>query len=54
MYEEVYIFYAINKVNINNNETIYKLSAEFFMAQNPSSIPLLKLELKVRASIILL
>ena len=54
MQEEVYTFYTIDKVNINNDETIYKLSIEFLIAQNLFSIPLLKLELKVKASIILL
>ena len=48
------MFHTIDKVNINNNETIHELSAEFLMAQNPSSMPSSKLKLKVRALIILL
>ena len=48
------MFYAINKVDINNNKIIYKLSAEFFIIQNSFFMPLLKLKLKVEASIILL
>ena len=48
------MFYAINKVDINNDKIIHKLSAEFLIVQNSSSIPLLKLELKVEALIMLL
>ena len=54
MQGEVYTFHVINKVDINDDKMIHKLSAEFLMAQNPSSMPPSKLELKVEALIILL